>query len=521
MSAVSQYFNVKISSPKNAKKQVSIDATKYIEDGCKLIDEDGLIKEFRFDMKQAYLMMDILSIGMRVDLIGGDLTENKYLFNGYIKETVPDFQETGDVVLKITAYSEAGGKLGVGIRDLVYPSKNHPKTWATKELMFSDIISNLAKDAGIKVESKNIQVKKDIKASFTRGTIRQKNMTDWAFMQLLAERIHCTLWTEEKDGVSHLHLIDDSYVVNRLSDHTFFFLSRKNETEFIDYTKTSEKQVQIIKAKVKLDTQNNKGSFKQTTDPKTGETKVTTERPIKNEDGEETGEFEKWVLDEEKVRALSFGERNELIELFISGKITWEGEAGTVSAKQYFKKEVIGESSRDGEANNTEVEVSKGDIKDDGVGTTGATSENTGSKSFRTVIDEGKLRKLSAEQRSAIMGRIVRGEITDADKEYYKVVDTTPKEDKDDAKNKNTGLNQNTQAGVDKSKNKSTETTSNKRKRDAGFSITCTVYGNLNIEPRKSYVLEGLGKYSGKYYLYKVSHEWGRSGYVMDLIFTK
>ena len=539
MSQISQYFNVKISSPKTSKKQVSFDATDYIVDGCSLVDEDGLIKEFNFDLKNGYLMMDVLSIGMRIDLVGGDLDKNQHLFSGFIKELNPKFEETGQVILKVKAYSDEGSKLGVSIRDLVYPSKNHPKVWATKELMYSDIITNLAKDVGIRVNSSNIRVKQDIKASFSKGTIRQKNMTDWAFMQLLAEKIHCTLWTTESKGVSELHLVDDSAVVRTLAKYTFYFVNsdevsdliidtpeiaqkRQDEIKYRGVVSRSDKEIQIITADVKLDTQNNTGAFKQVTDPKTGETKVTTERPIKNEKGEETGETELWVLDEAKVKALSFEARQELIELFVSGKITWEGENGTVSARQYFKKEIIGGSSRDGEANNTEVEVSGGDIKNDGVGTTGSSTENTGSKSYRTVIDEGKLKGLSSEKRSAIMGRIVRDEMTEEDKQYYKVVDTTPKEDKDDAKNKNTGKNQDTQAGVDEKKKKTdSPSKEDKRKRDDGFSITCKVWGNLNIVPRKSYILEGLGKYSGKYYLYKVTHSWGTEGYIMTLIFTK
>ena len=148
MSQISQYFNVKISSPKTSKKQVSFDATDYIVDGCSLVDEDGLIKEFNFDMKNGYLMMDVLSIGMRIDLVGGDLDKNEHLFSGFIKELNPKFEETGQVTLRVKAYSDEGSKLGVYIRDLVYPSKNHPKVWATKELMYSDIITNLATEVG-------------------------------------------------------------------------------------------------------------------------------------------------------------------------------------------------------------------------------------------------------------------------------------------------------------------------------------------------------------------------------------
>lgn len=519
MAQISQYFKVMVSSPKEAKKQVSMDLTDYIEAGLKITDEDGLIKECSFDLKDGFLMMDVLSIGMKVDIVGGDLSSNENLFSGFIKSIEPDFMSNGDVELKIVCYSDEGNKLGVAVKDLVYPSTNHPETWATKELMYSDIITNLAKSSGIVVRSSNIKVLKDIKASL-KTSVRQKNMTDWAFMQMLSRKINCTMWTTEGDGQTFLHLIDDRSVVNKIGNYTFFFLARKNSKEFMEFEIVSDKQIQVISAKIKLDTQNNKGSFKQTTDPNTGETKVTTDRPILNENGEDTGEIEKWVLDEAKVRGLSFEARNELIELFMSGKITWEGGNGSVSAKNYFKKVVIDSSSREGISNNTEVEVAGSDLNKDGITSKNPTGENTGSKSYKTVIDEAKLKKLSAEKRSAIMGRIVRGEITDADKEYYKVVDTTPKDDKDDA-DKSSGKTQDTQSSVDKSKSKKVEANTEKQKRDAGFNITCRVYGNLNIKPRKSYIIEGLGKYSGSYYLYKIVHEFGTSGYVMELIFTK
>lgn len=517
---ITQYFEVKISSPKSFKDAgtnadvYSVDVTKYIYTQVKFTDEDGLIKELSFDMEEGLLWMDILSIGMTVDLIGGDLDRHEQLFSGYIKGISPEFRSNGEVVLKVVANSNEGGALGVQVKDLMYPSKNHPKAWATKELMYSDIIVNLAKDKGIRVENANIRVIKDIKAGFGRGATRQHNMTDWAFMQQLAWKIHCTLWTVEKNGNSYLHLVDNSSLVNKVSDYTFFFLSRTQRSDFIDYEVRSPKQLQIIECKVNLDTQNSTGQFKQKTDPKTGETKLTTE--VKNEEGV----AETWVLDEAKVNKLSQEERNNLMGLFMSGKITWEGEKdGGVAAKQYFKKVIIGESTRAGENNNLEVEVSGGGLKDDGITTLNPTKENAGSKTYKTVIDKSKVAKLSPEKRSAIIGRIARGELTEADKEYYKVVDTTPKDDKDDAV-KNTGNSQNTQAGVD-GKNAKSDITADRSKRDAGFNIEAKVYGNLDIKPRISYVLEGLGKYSDTYYLYKITYEWGGAGFIMNLTFTK
>ncbi len=198
----------------------------------------GLYREclFSFDMNEGFLFMDVLSIGMVVDVVAGDLTRKQQMFNGYIKSINPEFKSNGDVSLKVVANSNEGGVLGVQIKDLMYPSKNHPKAWATKELMYSDIITNLAKDNGVRVDAKNIKVIKDIKAGFGKGATRQHNTTDWTFMQFLAQKIRCTLWTVEKDGNSYLHLVDNNSLVSKVSEYTFFFLSRIQRSEFIDYT---------------------------------------------------------------------------------------------------------------------------------------------------------------------------------------------------------------------------------------------------------------------------------------------
>lgn len=495
-----QYYKVVVSSPKKAEKQISVDITQYIDDNLTIEDEDGLIKQCSFTMTQAFLMLDVLAIGMGVHVTAGSLYNHMEYFKGAIKEFTPDFKNSGDLEMKVICYSEEGGLLGNGIRDLIYPSKNHPKNWATEEIMYSDIIVNLAKDRGIKVEADNIKVQRDIKAGFAKGTIRQNGTSDWAFMQELAKKIHCTLWTKEQNGSCTLHLVDDSLVVNALSAYTFFFLSKKSTTEFIDYTYTSDKQLQLISAKVNLNTKSGKGKITQVTDPNTGKTKIVSEQEV-------NGVVEKWVLDEAKLRALSSEQRNNIMELFMSGKVTWEGDEGGISAKEYFKKEVTNGSSREGEANNTAIEVLDGKLKDDGLSSTQKTTENTGNKSYKTVIDEDKLRTLGSEQRSAIMGRIARGETTEEDRSYYKVVDTTPKAGAEDSKT-------NPVSGTSTSSTK-------KEKRDAGFNITGTIYGNTEIAPRVSHVIEGLGKYSGNYYLYRVISKFGKGTFMMELIFTK
>ena len=160
---------------------------------------------------------------------------------------------------------------------------------------------------------------------------------------------------------------------------------------------------------------------------------------------------------------------------------------------------------------------SAGNLNPDGLSTQNSTTQNTGSTSKATVIDSDKLAKVSPEDRAAIMARIARGEMTEQDKSYYTVVDTTPSASAEESKKPGA---ENTKAGVDKKKGKVQGDRDN-GKRDSGFKITAKVYGDLRIVPKISYVIEGIGKYSTSYYMYRVNEEWGNDGFMMHLTFTK
>lgn len=525
MSEITQYYKVTVSSPSEAKNKVNFDLTPYIDSNLTITDEDGLVKECSFTISRSLLMIDVLAIGMVVEIVGGDLLESQNLFVGYIKSLEPDFTESGDVELTIKCHSTEGKSLNVSVKDLIYPSKTNSESWAKQALTFTDIITNLARKMGIIVRSENIQVSKEITATF-ETPVKQSNCTDWKFIQQLSEKLGCTVWTEERGGNSYLYLKDDSSIVTTIGDITFFYLSRNPDGSFMDIT-ASANQIQVRSLSVKLDTDNSVGSFKrrQTTD-KDGNpiTQVYTDRPAKGENGgeEDSTKTERWVLDEDKVKALPSEERRRLIELFLSGKVTWDGDEYGVAARNYFRKETSDESSRSDVPNNIQVQnISKENKVDpNGVTSSQAVKEGTGSTSKYIQIESAKIAKLSSEERSRVMGRIIRGEMTEKDKSLYTVIDSTPKANKEENTAPSTGLGQNTQVNK-KASVKPISLGTDKRKRDDGFTITASIFGDLRIKGRKSYLIEGISKYSGIYYLYKITYTFGSNGFNMDLVFTK
>ena len=190
MSEITQYYKVTVSSPKEAKNKVNFDLTPYVDSNLTITDEDGLVKECNFTISRSLLMVDVLSIGMIIEVVGGDLVESQSLFTGYIKSLEPNFTDSGDVELVIKCHSTEGKSLNVSVKDLVYPSKTNSESWAKQSLTFTDIITNLSRKMGITVLSENIQVSKEITATF-ESPVKQSNCTDWKFIQQLAEKLGC------------------------------------------------------------------------------------------------------------------------------------------------------------------------------------------------------------------------------------------------------------------------------------------------------------------------------------------
>jgi hypothetical protein len=500
MAERSQYFRVVVGAPNSTRisSTASYDITEDIDVGVSLMDEDKTTKQLTFDLSRGWFWSDILARGMDVSFWGGTLEDNRLLFTGYIKTIEIEFKQGGRIVLKITAISSVTKSLGLKYKDLIYPSENHPKPWATLAVLGSDIVLNLAKDSGFK--KGRVSVTNDI--SYTlKKPVRQNKKTDWAFMQYLADKMNCRCWVSIDGKDQYINLVDESELIDGIADRTFYFPARISDDKFFQPA-VSERVVEFLDVKINLDTAKaKKGKISMKTNSKGV---PTLEYDLTDEGGSI------WVLDEEKLRGLGSEKRNELIQLFLAGKVAWEdGNDGVIGAKDYFKEvKPEDDSSRDATPNNLEVVNQDGKPGADGITTSNSTTVISSEGRKKVVLDKAALKKLTPEQRTAVMGRIVRGEATEEDKELYTVEQTDKTSDL-------------VTESRDRKPVKTPTKGKKKRARDAGFNIKATISGDLNIETKSSYVLEGLLKYSDKYYLYRINYEWGRRGFLMHLTFTK
>ncbi len=484
-----------------------IDITRHVIDEVSLEDEDGLIQTLTFTIKDSSMWMNVLTLGAGIDFFAGTLESNAHLFSGVIKRIEPTFTATGEINLAITVFSKEWAKTARMKKDIIYPSKNHPKEWGKNSIKGSKILENLLRDAGFKIAQ--IKISHDKTYTF-ESPIRQHKITDWNFIQELAKDLRCTCWVEMKNGDNFAYAVDDTTLIKKIGNHTFFWPLR--ESGEFQITSTSDKQIQFEDASVSLDPDDNDvGTLATKVDPSTGQETVSTTQYNAKKD-----EWETWVLDEPKLRALSEDARDELFNAYLAGNLGWE------EVKPYFRKADLENKSSREAVSQEELDSAVnpyGALMPDGMQSTNvvkSTAPDPTNDASQWKPDYAKLGKLSPQEASNVMGSIARGELkwkgdgSGTDK-YFTFVGSPKKEQ---VNTTNTPAPPVTPVDTKDTKKK-------QKKRDSGFKITGKFYGNIAIRTKQSYVVEGFSTYSGVYYLYRLIQTWGGNGYMMSGTFVK
>jgi hypothetical protein len=209
------------------------DVTKFVSDNITLTYNPDTISELSFAILSASdVFSNTISPGSRVTFYGGsDLEhEDNYgkLFEGIIKMIQPEYQSTGAVTLRITAY-DLSYQLVTKRTYFVYPDHNRTsnKTWAYGEnIKTSALVRGLIRDNGFEIglddegnEDIKILVDKDI--NYLKP-ITQRNESEWQILRKVAASVNCQMWTTFAGDRYYVHFVDRSLLVNgKLSNFIF------------------------------------------------------------------------------------------------------------------------------------------------------------------------------------------------------------------------------------------------------------------------------------------------------------
>jgi len=254
--------------------------------------------------------------------------------------------------------------------------------------------------------------------------------------------------------------------------------------------------IRLKKIAINLDPQKNGKALDKvqtTTNPDTGKSETTTDKL-----DEKTGKWSNYVLDEAALERLPQSKRDELQELIQQNNfnVDWE------YLKQFFKERTTEEKP-------SQEPIADGFIiENEGSDNAGNIVSTRGSKQYK--FNDDVLKNESPEKKAQVLRDTSQGNLSDEDFTKYFTEREIPKDEEKKDSDSSTKSSSNEKKSKEKPK-----------RRDAGFNIKATCNGSNNIRTKKTYVIEGVGKYSSTYYLYSITRTFGTNGYEMELTFTK
>lgn len=180
-------------------------------------EEASLLNTISFTIdKMADVLLFYFRIGQRVSLFGGYYTEDssgmRHVFTGTVSRIRTSFSNSGRVSISIECISYGFTKMGNVPRNLVYPDPKSSRTWARKDsLNLEEVITNIAKDNNFNIGE--ISLSPDAKRmTFDRNSFRyQKDMTDWQFLEHLAQISGSSIWTSyDTENKEKLYFMSNS-----------------------------------------------------------------------------------------------------------------------------------------------------------------------------------------------------------------------------------------------------------------------------------------------------------------------
>jgi len=477
-----QYYKIKIADQ---------DVTFAITEQIRLEETDGKFSVLTFSLTNGYKWLDSLVIGNLVYFTGGyELDKELIRFSGYIQRINPVFEDNGNVVVNIRCYPIKSNKSTNNKKELTYPTKNSKLEWAKQSpIRYSIIIKNIAEESGYKIGDFHIKQGHDLTVSY-KNAVNQRNMTDWEFMSFLAKKMNCVLWSSQDDNITSINCVDEKRITNTIAKVTFYFVARKGDG--FSVSEISKAAIRLKTVSITLDSKRGRThrKLKTKTDPKTGKNQIATD-----ELDPKTGKWITYVLDEEALKRETQETRDRLQKLIEQNMFHLKDWS---VLKKYFKE------------SDTEKVTSREPVPDNFVfENEDGTKKDSVKKNITYSLNTGEIKNLSPEDRAALLGRSARGELSDKEfKKYFKATDSVEKK-----------VNE-------KSKDKEVKTIGGRGKKrrtrnDDGFSIESYCNGDVRVVTKRSYVIEGISKYSNTYYLKKIVRVWGSNGYKMNLTFTK
>lgn len=188
-------------------KKGAVDITALVGDNASIEVEVLKISHLTFELKDPDDNAHFIRIGTKIDFYGGYVDSSfftdplgssnsfKKLFSGNVRRIKLNAKEDGTNTATIEALDASYSIEGYSAKTFIYPSKNCTRKGAnTTSLKTSEIVKIIAEEAKMDID---VILGENTDTEYTlTNPIVQKNMSDFAFLNYLAKRNACYVWTD-------------------------------------------------------------------------------------------------------------------------------------------------------------------------------------------------------------------------------------------------------------------------------------------------------------------------------------
>lgn len=192
-------------------------------------EQSTLLNTLSFTVdKYADLLLYYFHIGQAIQFYGGYYSGNssgmRHVFSGTVTRVKTMFTDSGHVSFTVECMNYGFTKFGKDFKNFVYPDKRSSRKFATGDtISLAEIVRGIAKDNNFEIGE--IDLSSSARSvNFSKINIRyQKNMSDWKFLNSLAQDFGCTIWISNEDGVEKLNFMSQEKAFKRQSRIQFLY----------------------------------------------------------------------------------------------------------------------------------------------------------------------------------------------------------------------------------------------------------------------------------------------------------
>lgn len=192
-------------------------------------EQASLLSTLSFTIdKHAEVLLYYFHIGQTITFYGGYYADNergmRRIFSGTVTRIRTNFKDSGRVECEVECMTYGFTKMGKDYRNFTYPDKNGRQFARKDSLTVEDIVRGIAEENNYEIGVIDLSPKAK-KVTYNKHNIyRQKEMSDWKFLSMLAQDLECTVWISVDDnGKEALNFASWEKASNNIDDISFLF----------------------------------------------------------------------------------------------------------------------------------------------------------------------------------------------------------------------------------------------------------------------------------------------------------